>query len=80
MNTRSQVVTNVDLRSAVQHGRPVLNPSNPDTGVDLSAVLDEIKQDLNESVQERAAAHGLYAPPPGSDGIYVATSRLLVHS
>lgn len=50
--------------------RPKLKDADPS--------LDEIKQDLNESVQERAAAHGLYAPPPGSDGIYVATSRLLV--
>ena len=50
--------------------RPKLKDSDPS--------LEEIKQDLNESVAERAQAHGLYAPPPGSDGIYVATSRLLV--
>ena len=40
--------------------------------------LDDIKLDIAQGSQERAKANGLYAPPPGSDGLYKATIRLLV--
>lgn len=50
--------------------RPKLKDSDPS--------LDDIKLDLAQEVQERTKAGGLYAPPPGSDGIFVATTRLLV--
>jgi DNA polymerase-3 subunit delta' len=39
---------------------------------------DDVKEDLAEATSARAASHGLYAPPPGSDGIFVATIRFLV--
>jgi len=50
--------------------RPKLKDSDPS--------LDDIKLDLQQAVQERARASGLYAPPIGSDAIFVATTRLLV--
>ncbi|MEP7383273.1 MAG: hypothetical protein ABI910_16395, partial [Gemmatimonadota bacterium] len=34
--------------------------------------------DLQQAVQDRAKADGLYAPPVGTDAIFVATTRLLV--
>ena len=37
-----------------------------------------MRSDYAEAIAERAAAHGLYAPPSGSEGIYVATARSLV--
>jgi DNA polymerase-3 subunit delta' len=39
----------------------------------------DVKADLAEAVGERMEAEGLYAPPPGTEGIYVATIRALVH-
>ncbi len=50
--------------------RPKLKDSDP--------ALDDIKLDLQQAVQERAKASGLYAPPVGTDAIFVATTRLLV--
>lgn len=50
--------------------RPKLKDSDPS--------LDEVKLDLNQATQDRAKAGGLYSPPPGSEGIFVATTRLLV--
>lgn len=50
--------------------RPKLKDSDPS--------LDDIKFDLGQAAQDRAKAGGLYPPPPGSDGIFVATTRLLV--
>lgn len=50
--------------------RPKLKDSDP--------ALDDIRADLMEAVRERAAQGGLYAPPPSAEGIYVATTRLLV--
>lgn len=50
--------------------RPKLRDSDP--------ALDEIKQDLEQAALDRAKAHGLYAPPVGTDAIFVATTRLLV--
>lgn len=50
--------------------RPRLKDSDPD--------LDEVRNDYAEAVAERAATYGLYPPPSGSEGIYVATVRYLV--
>jgi DNA polymerase-3 subunit delta' len=50
--------------------RPRLKDSDPD--------LDQVRDDYAEAVAERAAAHGLYSPPSGTEGIYVATVRYLV--
>jgi DNA polymerase-3 subunit delta' len=42
--------------------------------------IDDAKGDLQRAAQERAKESGLYAAPPGTDGIYVATARMLVMS
>jgi DNA polymerase-3 subunit delta' len=39
---------------------------------------EDVLDDYAESNAERNAAHGLYAPPSGSDGLYVATVRTIV--
>ena len=46
---------------------------------DSDVSLDDIKLDIAQGTLERVKASGLYAPPPGSDGLYIATIRLLVH-
>jgi DNA polymerase-3 subunit delta' len=51
--------------------RPRLKDS---TGI----ALDEVAGDYAEAIAERAAAHGLYARPDGSQGIYVYVARLIV--
>jgi DNA polymerase-3 subunit delta' len=45
---------------------------------DLDA--DEIRADYGEARAERAAAQGLYAPPSGSEAIFVSTVRAVVQS
>jgi DNA polymerase-3 subunit delta' len=40
--------------------------------------LDDVKQDYAEAIAERAQADGLYQPPSGLEGIFVATVRLIV--
>lgn len=50
--------------------RPKLKDSDPS--------LEDLKFDLEQAKKERAEASGLYAPPPGSEAIFVATTRLLV--
>jgi DNA polymerase-3 subunit delta' len=50
--------------------RPRLKDSDPD--------LEQVRDDYAEATAERAAEHGLYAAPSGSEGIYVATVRSLV--
>ena len=50
--------------------RPRLRDSDPD--------LEQVRDDYAEAVAERAASHGLYAAPSGSEGIYVATVRSIV--
>ncbi len=42
---------------------------------DSDLAVDDVKSDLAGATLERAGAHGLYAAPPGSEGIYVATVR-----
>jgi DNA polymerase-3 subunit delta' len=50
--------------------RPRLKDTDPE--------LDDIREDYAEAIAERAAGNGLYAPPSGSEGIYVATVRAIV--
>jgi DNA polymerase-3 subunit delta' len=50
--------------------RPRLKDTDPD--------LDDVRNDYAEAVAERASDAGLYAPPSGSEGIYVATVRAIV--
>src|SRR6266540_81712 len=40
--------------------------------------LEDIRDDYAEAIAERAKAAGLYPPPSGSEGIFVATVRTLV--
>ncbi|MDX2185022.1 MAG: hypothetical protein SFW08_13680 [Gemmatimonadaceae bacterium] len=40
--------------------------------------IDEVAADLAEAIDDRKKSGGWYAPPPGSDGIYVATVRAIV--
>ena len=42
------------------------------------ATTKEIEQDYAEATAQRVASSGLYAPPSGSDAIYVATVRAVV--
>lgn len=50
--------------------RPRLKDSDPD--------LSQVRDDYAEAIAERAAEHGLYPSPSGTEGIYVATVRYLV--
>jgi DNA polymerase III subunit delta' len=50
--------------------RPRLRDSDPD--------LEQVRADYAEAIFERVSNFGLYAPPSGSEGIYVATIRSLV--
>src|SRR5216117_3961468 len=50
--------------------RPRQKDSDPD--------LDDVRADYAEATAERAHDAGLYAPPSGSEGIYVATVRAIV--
>lgn len=45
---------------------------------DGDASPDDIRLDLGTAAVDRAKADGLYAPPPGNEGIYVPIIRLLV--
>jgi len=45
---------------------------------DSDADLQQVRDDYSEAIAERAAEHGLYAAPSGSEGVYVATVRYLV--
>ena len=42
--------------------------------------IDDVREDYAEAIAERVANGGLYAPPSGSDGIYVATVRAIVRT
>ena len=52
--------------------RPRLKDSDPDA--------EAIRDDIQEAIEERQATSGLYAPASGSEGIFVATVRALVHT
>lgn len=69
-----------------QHCRFVLQLTHPDLHwffprprpKDAEASVQEVKADYAEARAERAAASGLYAAPSGSDGLFIATIRLIV--
>ena len=63
-------LTHPDLRWIFP--RPRLKDGDPS--------LDDVREDYAEAIAERVANGGLYAPPSGSDGIYVATVRAIVRS
>lgn len=50
--------------------RPRLKDSDPD--------LEQVRADYADAIMERVGNYGLYSPPSGSEGIYVATIRSLV--
>lgn len=50
--------------------RPRLKDADPE--------LEDVKEDYAEAIAARAETNGLYSPPPGSEGIYVATVRAIV--
>jgi DNA polymerase III subunit delta' len=50
--------------------RPRLKDTDPTT--------EEVVADYRDAIAERASAGGLYAPPGGTEGIYVATVRAIV--
>ncbi|HJQ19058.1 MAG TPA: hypothetical protein VJ867_01845 [Gemmatimonadaceae bacterium] len=50
--------------------RPRQKDSDPD--------LDDVLADYAEAIAERAGDAGMYAPPSGSEGIYIATVRAIV--
>jgi DNA polymerase-3 subunit delta' len=47
---------------------------------DGDATAVEVRADFGEAIAERVAAHGLYAPPPGTEALYVATMRAVVQT
>lgn len=61
-------VTHPDLTWVVPRPRPKDSEADP----------DDIAQDLAETAARRATEGGLYSPPAGTEGIYVATVRYLV--
>src|SRR6266516_4466624 len=52
--------------------RPRLKDSDPS--------LEDVRDDYAEAIAERMSSNGLYAPPSGVDGIYVATVRAVVRT
>jgi len=52
--------------------RPRLKDSDPS--------LEDVRDDYADAIAERVAHHGLYPPPSGSDGIFVATVRAVVRA
>ena len=61
-------LTHPDLTWVFPRPRPKGGDSDP----------EDIAEDLAEAAHQRAEKHGLYAAPPGSEGVYVATVRFLV--
>jgi DNA polymerase-3 subunit delta' len=52
--------------------RPRLKDSDPS--------LEDVRDDYAEAIAERVGQHGLYPPPSGSEGIFVATVRAVVRA
>jgi DNA polymerase-3 subunit delta' len=46
---------------------------------DADADLADVRDDYSEVIEERRTNGGLYASPPGNEGIFVATVRAIVH-
>lgn len=47
---------------------------------DGDASAADVEADYGETIADRVAANGLYAPPGGNEGIFVATVRAVVHA
>lgn len=47
---------------------------------DSDPALEDVRHDYAEATAERTAKNGLYTPPSGSDGIFVATMRAVVRA
>lgn len=70
-----------------RHCRYVLGLTHPDLlwvfprprPKDGDRDAEEVRNDLVAAAQERLESHGLYAPPSGSEGIFVSTVRAMVH-
>lgn len=60
-------LTHPDLTWVFPRPRPRDGDSDP----------DDVAEDLAAAAAKRVAQHGLYAAPPGNEGIYVATVRFL---
>jgi DNA polymerase-3 subunit delta' len=43
------------------------------------AGIEDVRDDYSEAIEARVGASGLYAPPPGNEGIFVATVRAIGH-
>lgn len=61
-------LTHPDLTWVFPRPRPKGGDSDP----------EDIAEDLADARARRAERHGLYAAPPGNEGVYVATVRFLV--
>jgi DNA polymerase-3 subunit delta' len=61
-------LTHPDLTWVFPRPRPKGSDSDP----------EDISEDLADARAKRAERHGLYATPPGNEGVYVATVRFLV--
>ena len=61
-------LTHPDLTWVFPRPRPKGSDSDP----------EDIAEDLADTRAKRAERHGLYAAPPGNEGVYVATVRFLV--
>lgn len=71
--TCAQCRLSADLRHPDLHWifpRPRPKDSDPD--------LEDVRDDLREAINERVEASGLYEPPSGLEGIFVATIRMIV--
>jgi DNA polymerase III subunit delta' len=67
-------------RYTLELGHPDLTWTFPRPRLkDSDADADDVKSDYIDAVLARVASSGLYEPPSGSEGIYVATIRFLVH-
>lgn len=47
---------------------------------DSDASVEDVREDYGEAIADRVKAGGLYPPPSGNDGIFVATVRAIVQS
>ena len=52
--------------------RPRLKDTDPD--------LDDVREDLADAIADRLRAGGVYEPPGGDEGIFIATVRLIVRT
>ena len=65
-------------RYALEGQHPDLHWIFPRPRIKDDPAADEVKEDLDQAVADRAKDHGLYKRPGGTEGIYVYVGRLLV--